>query len=344
MGIRTGIEWTESTWNPIRGCSRVSEGCRNCYAETVANRFKGPGEPYEGLIAKGGQWNGTVTVVDHKMYEPLRWTKPRMIFVNSMSDLFHPNVPESVIDKVFAIMALAPRHTFQILTKRPERMHQYLMSNDLAERIGWAEYEIYENVGSLRAAPYLGPRHRTMPLDNVWIGVSVENQATANERIPVLLDTQAAIRWISAEPLLGPIDLSTLPYPCRVKGNINWVVAGGESGFGARPMHPDWPRTLRDQCLATRIPFLFKQWGEWGPKCGLNSSGQFNFFGAMVLANDGTLYEPGSLAYPEGDRRSEALAKGHERARLHYVYPRGKKVNGRELDGRTWDQYPEAAK
>ncbi len=126
MGQKTGIEWTESTWNPIRGCSRVSEGCRNCYAETVANRFKGPGEPYEGLIAKGGQWNGKVKLVEHKMDEPLRWAKPRMIFVNSMSDLFHPDVPDRVIADVFRVMAQAKHHTFQILTKRPERMKQFL--------------------------------------------------------------------------------------------------------------------------------------------------------------------------------------------------------------------------
>src|SRR5690606_19230135 len=143
MGQKTGIEWTESTWNPIRGCSRLSEGCRNCYAETVANRSKSPGEPYEGLIAKSGQWNGNIAVANHKMFDPLRWTRPRMIFVNSMSDLFHPNVPDSIIDQVFAVMALSPRHTFQILTKRADRMLAYLSDPSLVERIDLAEYAIY---------------------------------------------------------------------------------------------------------------------------------------------------------------------------------------------------------
>ncbi len=172
---KNGIVWTDETWNPLRGCSRVSEGCRNCYAESVARRFDGPGLPYEGLIASGGQWNGQIKLVPEKLDEPLRWQRPRRIFVNSMSDLFHPNVPNEYIDRVFAVMALASQHTFQVLTKRPERMLEYLN------------------------------RRTTMP--NVWLGVSIENQVTADERIPLLLQTPAAVRWVSAEPLLRPVDL-----------------------------------------------------------------------------------------------------------------------------------------
>ncbi|MBW4978299.1 phage Gp37/Gp68 family protein [Marinobacter adhaerens] len=288
MGQKTGIEWTESTWNPIRGCSRVSEGCRNCYAETVANRFKGPGEPYEGLIAKGGQWNGEVKLVEHKLDEPCRWSKPRMIFVNSMSDLFHENVDFETIHRVMLVMQKAQHHTFQVLTKRPERMLRFFK--------WWG-----------------GECERSFPevMPNVWLGVSVEDQATADERIPLLLDTPAAVRWISAEPLLGPVDLSSLPYPCKVKGNIHWVVVGGESGRNARPMHPDWARSIRDQCQTAGVPFLFKQWGEWLPVLGQSEG--VPIWGKKHSFEDGTF--------------------------MGWV---GKKDAGRSLDGRTWDQYPEA--
>lgn len=325
MGQKTGIEWTESTWNPIRGCSRVSEGCRNCYAETVANRFKGPGEPYEGLIAKGGQWNGAISFINHKLHELLNWTRPRMIFVNSMSDLFHPNVPEFVIDLIFAVMALAPHHTFQILTKRPERMREYLTDQNVAERIGWKEHQIYEECGSLPAGVYHGPTHRRLPLPNVWLGVSVEDQTTAEERIPLLLDTPAAVRWISAEPLLGPVDLSALPYPCQVKGNLHWVVAGGESGTYARPMHPNWPASLRDQCQSVGIPFLFKQWGEWAPE-------------TVCATEKGA----STALYVELDGSTRPSAFG-TRGQAVTVQKNGKKNTGRALYGTTWDQYPESA-
>lgn len=392
MGQKTGIEWTEATWNPIRGCSRVSEGCRNCYAETVAGRFSGPGQPYEGLIAKGGQWNGQVMVVDHKLNEPCRWSKPRMIFVNSMSDLFHENVPFEYVAAVFAVMASTPRHTYQILTKRPRRMRDFFAwleekADGANERYANSErhqagvrarqdlrdqgkasldepspptemlrglYDIgapivdkhMDHQARQHHLKQLGQHHwRNWPLHNVWLGVSVEDQATADERIPLLLKTPAAVRWISAEPLLGAVDLSHWLGANELRDidggpGLDWVVVGGESGTNARPMHPDWPRSIRDQCQAAGVPFLFKQWGEWGPNCGLNSAGQLDFSGGMIMANDGTLYEEESLAYPDGDRRSEALSKGHESARLYSVYRRGKKKTGRELDGLLWDGYP----
>lgn len=232
MGDATGIEWTDATWNPIRGCSRVSEGCRHCYAERVAWRFGGPGQPYEGLT-RNGRWTGEVRVVESAMDQPLRWQRPRRIFVNSMSDLFHPALGLDVIDRVFAVMRAAPRHTFQVLTKRPAVMAMYTTSMGLA-------------------------------LPNVWLGTSVEDQRAADDRVPWLMRTQAAVRFLSIEPLLGPVDLSGWERsPGAVRG-IDWVIVGGESGPGSRPMDPAWARGVRDWCVAHGVPFLFKQWGETG--------------------------------------------------------------------------------
>lgn len=263
MGDKTKIEWTDATWNPIRGCSRVTEGCRNCYAEKVAHRFCGPGQPYEGLIAKGGQWNGKITVVDKGLTQPLRWRKPRKIFVNSMSDLFHENVPDEVIWKVLAVMTLANHHVFQVLTKRPARMKDFMtkaveqpdLLNDYC-----AEFTDYEDISHATAE---------WPPQNIWFGVSVEDQGTANQRINLLMDTPAAVRWISAEPLLGPVSLTFYDESDGMivenMVDLDWVVVGGESGKDARPMHPEWVRSLRDQCHRFGVPFLFKQWGEWFP-------------------------------------------------------------------------------
>lgn len=266
MGDKTGIEWTNATWNPIRGCSRVSDGCRNCYAETVANRFKDTGMPYEGLIAKGGQWNGEIKLVPEKLEEPLRWTKPRMIFVNSMSDLFHEKVPEDFIWKVFAVMTLATRHTFQILTKRPERMRDFMIQFENSPDIlgEWANY--FVDWGKM-------PEIEEWPPKNIWLGVSVEDQETYEERHSILLNTPAAVRWISAEPLLDSIDFDFGAIDIGLEkdgtgssalmGGIDWVVVGGESGSKARPVHPQWVRDIYDQCRNHSIPFFFKQWGEY---------------------------------------------------------------------------------
>jgi protein gp37 len=276
MADKSKIEWTDATWNPIRGCSRVSDGCRNCYAEKVANRFKGKGMPYEGLIAKSGAWNGNIKFVHHLMDQPTRWKKPRRIFVNSMSDLFHENVPVETIAEIFGIMARCPQHTFQVLTKRPERMHQLLNSFG---------FEVW-----VRDCIKYEPQAEIMqwPLPNVWLGVSAEDQQTANERIPLLLDTRAAVRWVSAEPLLGEIDLNRIILkesigkpPISIsalrgwyggwldaEGNpakLDWVVVGGESGKGARLIDSDWVRLMRDQCASVETPFFFKQWGQFAP-------------------------------------------------------------------------------
>ena len=253
MSDKTRIEWTEATWNPVTGCSKSSQGCKHCYAERDWPRLSAP-RPKPNLYT--GRAFTDVRCHPERLDQPMRWARPRRIFVNSMSDLFHPDVPDSFIRQVFGVMATEAQHTFQVLTKRAARMR------DLLDR--------WRNDGTFQYHEGLAPA-------NVWLGVSVEDQATADERIPLLLDTPAAVRWISAEPLLGQVDLPGLFYygtersggivPLRAKGHtmLDWVVAGGESGPKARPMHPDWARSLRDQCAAAGVPFLFKQWGEWAP-------------------------------------------------------------------------------
>lgn len=305
MGDKTGIEWTDATWNPIRGCSRVSDGCRNCYAETVANRFKGPGMPYEGLIAKGGQWNGKIKVVEHLIDQPLRWRRPRRIFVNSMSDLFHENVPDEVVYRILDMISKAHWHTFQVLTKRPDRAMTIFGGTS----------------GMGLGAP---------PIPNLWLGVSAEDQATADERIPLLLEIPAAVHWVSAEPLLGPLNLERYLEPycdhehayhepdtnflvcaqCEEAQFLRWVVVGGESGGGARPMHPAWVQSIRDQCTNAAVPFLFKQWGEWAPDCLCHRP---------TACSKTPRPTPGAMGC---------------------MFRCGKQHSGRLLNGRTWDQYP----
>lgn len=247
---RTKIEWTDATWSPVRGCSLVSAGCANCYAMKQAHRFSGAGQPYEGLTELGPQgprWTGTIRLVPEALEAPLRWKGPRRCFVNSMSDMFHEEVPEEFIDKVFAVMALAVEHQFQILTKRPERMKEY--------------------VSNLQSSHL--EAHLTWPLPNVWLGVSVENQGTADERIPLLLQTPAAVRWISAEPLLGQMNLGGwLKWWQRggtvrpVERGLDWVVVGGESGHGARPCNVAWIRSIVQQCQSAGVPVFVKQIGS----------------------------------------------------------------------------------
>lgn len=223
MSDKSKIEWTDATWNPVTGCTKVSEGCRNCYALTFAERWRGtPGHYFE----KGFD----IILRPHKMDEPLRWTKPRKIFVNSMSDLFHAKVPVDYIEQVYATMALAKQHTFQILTNRPERMQDFYMN-----------------------AVYNGHIPGNEPLKNVWIGVSVEDERVKH-RIDILREIPAAIRFISFEPLIGDVgelDLS----------GIHWAIVGGESGRGARPMEEAWVRNIQRQCKEQGVAFFFKQWG-----------------------------------------------------------------------------------
>lgn len=297
---RSAIEWTDATWNPVRGCSRVSAGCENCYAERQALRFSGVGQPFEGLVRKvngHAAWTGKIELAAALLDQPLRWREPRRIFVNSMSDLFHENVPDDWIDRIFAVMALCPQHTFQILTKRPERMLAYCGSDAALGRVAAEIARCIDGVeGASAELVHNDDGLRGICLSNVWLGVSVEDQAAADERIPLLLRTPAAVRFLSCEPLLGPVDLrqvaakscdysngviaidaltgdhvgryakdGTELFRERVLYPIRWVIAGGESGPRARPMHPDWARSLREQCAAAGVPFFFKQWGEWAP-------------------------------------------------------------------------------
>lgn len=264
MSDKTGIEWTDATWNPVTGCTEVSPGCDHCYAKTFAERWRGTQGHY---FVNGFD----VQLRPDKLLLPLRWRKPRRIFVNSMSDLFHDEIPRDYIGEIFDVMAKATQHTFQILTKRHARMRSVVS-------------RIFDD-GDFGIIP---------PLENVWLGVSAENQKWADIRIPALLDTPAFIRFVSIEPLLGPIDLSELLARDAFERGIDWVIVGGESGPGARMTSPDWVRDIRDQCQTACVPFLFKQWGAWAPI--------------------------------------------NEKDTMQRV---GKRQRGRELDGRTWNQYPQ---
>ncbi|NAS22454.1 DUF5131 family protein [Herbidospora sp. NEAU-GS84] len=378
MGDRSSIEWTEATWNPVTGCTKVSAGCDNCYAEGIARRFAGtPAYP-----------NGFgVTLRPERLPLPLRWKRPRRIFVNSMSDLFHDDVPDEFITQVFAVMAQASHHTFQILTKRHARMRAFL--NDfcrcgsghvagvhLRSNMSWAgtPHSPTYVPGVDGNAVYFD---RSWPLPNVWVGVSVEDQKHAELRIPALLETPAAVRFISAEPLLGPIDLRNLRarngalidalggdvktsdgrdvYSC-CPSVLDWVIVGGESGRHARPMHPNWARSLRDQCATASASFHFKQWGEWGPapwsvRIAEPSGGWKSADPAWLAAEkakaekrgathhvseDGHLYEP--------DHKTWSLERDSHGDYPGAVRRWGKKTAGRELDGRTWDEYPDFSK
>lgn len=262
MADRTTIQWTDASWNPLVGCSRVSAGCTRCYAERLVHRGLAP--QHRGLTKLVGgepRWTGEVRLVESALALPLSWKKPRRVFVNSLSDLFHESVPDEWIAVIFGVMMCARRHLFQVLTKRPERMQAWvgqwgsgedaymaLMrafgASDLRSRMRWP--------GNLAAA--LLHDRIAWPLPNVWLGVSVEDQATADARIPLLLETPSAVRFVSYEPALGPVDFHDFI-------GLDWLIVGGESGPGARPFDLAWARSIVKQCHAAGIPTFTKQLG-----------------------------------------------------------------------------------
>ncbi|OHV85917.1 phage Gp37/Gp68 family protein [Ensifer sp. LCM 4579] len=364
MADNTKIEWTDATWNPITGCAVVSPGCTNCYAMKLAGtRLKNhpsrkgltkdtKARGVEGGARQGSKkgnpvWTGEMRFNREWLDQPLKWTKPRMIFVCAHGDLFAEGVPDEWIDQVFAIMPLCPQHTFQVLTKRPDRMRDYLTGKLLEHRLVATQVQFEFDIPSPGRWPHL-------PLPNVWLGVSVEDQKSADERIPLLLDTPAAIRWISAEPLLGPVDLTWVDDGerdgCRLHFDaltglasdgeqsitgifrqpdpkLDWVVAGGESGADARPMHPDWARALRDQCTAAGVPFLFKQWGQHKPV-------DITIHDGTELAGD---WDGTFIAAPNGEFKRFAYEPG----RMIAMLPVSKKAAGRLLDGIEHNGFPE---
>lgn len=268
--VSTGIQWTDETWNPVRGCSRVSDGCTNCYAMGQAHRFSGPGKPYEGLttIRRGKvDWAGKARLVPEMLAAPLKWKKPRRIFVNSMSDLFHDSLSFEEIAAVFGVMAACPQHTFQVLTKRPKRALEFFAwceafngghpIHALEDALCTSEADFPESWDG--DTPILCGCWAEWPLPNVWLGVSAENQEQADKRIPLLLQCPAAVRFVSAEPLLGPVDVSRFMWP--VSRFIDWVIVGGESGPGARPCNVEWIRSIVMQCGDAGVPVFVKQLG-----------------------------------------------------------------------------------
>jgi protein gp37 len=322
------ITWTETTWSPVIGCTKVSQGCKHCYAEReVETRWsKNPksiwyGRSFGDVLCRPEVLSGARS--------PMKWKKPRRIFVCPRADLFHDEVPDHFLDRVFAVMAACPDHTFQVLTKRPARMLSYLSGIDPTP----AHHNFGRTPKRLTDVQQSWPRvAKTWPLPNVWLGVSIEDQATADERIPLLLETPAAVRWVSAEPLLGPVDIR--PYldwsfagADMSRPDVDWVVAGGESGPQARPMHPRWVQSLRDQCAAAGVPFLFKQWGEW-----VRWSTAFPATGVRHMsAEDGKMGD--SPGYVDGDR--------HVRCDTEPMARVGVRNAGRLLDGVLHDAYPE---
>ncbi|MDP9352690.1 MAG: phage Gp37/Gp68 family protein, partial [Chloroflexota bacterium] len=331
-----------------------------CYAMHFARRFDKPGRAFEGLTkatSHGTDWSGKIRLRPQKLREPFSWKQPERVFVDSMSDLFHHNVPDEFLLAVLCVIAANPRHDFQVLTKRPERMRHFLGKVD-RNAVYWGnrsdlplyrmQYDLNHRWAfeSDRADPKGLPavweglrklidpvQSFQWPLPNLWLGVSVEDQAAADKRIPDLLETPAAVRFLSCEPLLGPVDLE--PYLWEEAGpgwagknpadpGLDWVIVGGESGHGARPMHPDWARSLRDQCRDAKVALFFKQWGEYRPPEGLMLDQLTNPRNLAVVAPDGT------------QRRHEDPMQPGDNVMVRV----GKHKAGRVLDGRTWDQMP----
>lgn len=305
MSDGTAIEWTDATWNVITGCSVHSPGCKNCYAMKLAGTRLRNHPSRIGLThetSAGPVWTGDVRFNEQWLDQPSRWRKPRMIFVCAHGDLFHESVPDAWIDKVFLEMRFASHHTFQVLTKRADRMLAYIDRFKASPR--WDGWITRDGTPSDEREGSALFTKDAWPLRNVWLGTSIEDQRRADEKLDAMRTMAAAgwLTWVSYEPALGPVDWASWTF-------LRWMVSGGESGEGARPSHPDWHRTTRNFCAAAGVPFLFKQWGEWLPE------------------------SEGALTY--GDRRS---VRWPDSSKSRSV---GKKAAGRLLDGLEHNGYPE---
>lgn len=359
--MSTTIEWTKrpgtkgETWNPTTGCNKLSAGCKNCYAEVMHGRqmFMNPRKYTQPFSAGVVSHADTLTI-------PLKWKKPRTVFVNSMSDLFHADVPFAYIDQVFAVMALTPQHTYQILTKRPERMAEYLNTPGRRELIEAAILDVMDANGlATNYVPWVAEQMDALP--NVWLGTSVENQEAADKRIPYLLQCPAAVRFLSCEPLLGAVDLSPYlnmsPFGDALRGGyvlkgtgsaIDWVIAGGESGHNARPMLPDWPRLLRDQCKASGVSYFFKQWGAWHTAfkdMTTDAASFYQFRTFQQWVNKAGSWMQGGICL---DKHGKQLKNGKDfmEARDNDAFPVtimhkvGKHASGNVLDGVVHQEWP----
>lgn len=399
----TGIEWTHipgykgETWNPIVGCSKISPACEHCYAEARAVRLASiPKTSYYAETIKNGKWSGKMVFVEHLLDKPLHWKKPRVIFVGSMTDIFHESVPDESIDRIMAVAAAAPQHIFIFLTKRADRMHRYFAEwgKPYASSLDKVHFYGADELGSdmVKCASPALPAHLPLPLPNVWLGVTAENQDQVDARIPFLLQTPAAKRFISVEPMLEKVDIGMSIAECsccgrwpsrwvrlrrpvvsdlplikpggavyadvglyRAESNahgalsvltprgklgikpsefeclpkLDWVICGGESGGKARPMHPEWTRSLRDQCEIAQIPFFFKQWGEWFPR------DQWECNPELILPDDDIahVHNPGAGTYIFKD--------GADVYPMHRV---GKNAAGDLLDGCLCKEFPAGGK
>ena len=327
--MSTAIEWTDETWNPTTGCTKISPGCAHCYIERTPPMRMAGRKFVKGKIP--------IQLHADRLTKPLHWRTPRMVFVNSMSDLFHEDVPDEFIRRVFAVMSLAGQHTFQVLTKRADRLEAWFAdpANSLSAcqaefcvKHGDHSHRIYDSRAINGTHGQAVGDGNYWPLPNVWLGVSVEDRSRY-KRVHHLLRTPAAVRFLSIEPLLE--DLGDLRMEdCWLPERIGWIIVGGESGPGARPMHPDWARSIRDQCQAAGVPFFFKQWGDW---VGSDSE---------VAKNWPTSH---SVSVERGHVHVWPFKKpsGPPFFGMNFNLRVGKKSAGRTLDGRTWDEMPGTA-
>jgi protein gp37 len=389
--MSTKIEWCTETWNPIAGCTKVSPGCDHCYAERMANRlanialkddhhgeyFRVDGIGKYAMVTLDDKWNGKTFFDESQIVKPFRWKVPRKIFVISMGDLFHESVVFADIDQVITVIAMNPQHTFLVLTKRPDRMKryfenrldpwdylkihaynlsEYLINGKMPEGWMWDPQYLDDGEGGYDKDSEL-IWEGAWPLKNLWLGVTAENQEYANKRIPILLQIPAIKRFVSVEPMLGPIDFyepqmgnehyNTLKGFGDISGGnghfggpkLDWVICGGESGPGARPLHPDWVRSIRDQCKEANVPFFFKQWGMYRP---FEPTAQPPFY-RDVASN--VEYDGHGMNFYDQYSGEPGKWKGgqwiEDLETQDCIWLKvGKKVAGSKLEGKEYKEYP----